>query len=271
MNKFFKCGKYNLDLSQKKHIMGILNVTPDSFSDGGRWFNPDLAIKRALEIQSQGADILDIGAQSTRPDYIKISSLEEWSRLQEVLKGLKDKIKIPISIDTFYPEVAEKALDCGVDIVNDVTGFKNKEMFKIVANRECGLIIMHDGKLSDMVKFFEKQIDKAIGFSIDLNRICLDPGIGFGKTYEENLFILGNTDNFRVKNRAMLVGASKKRVIGRACGDLPIEQRTPGTIVAHSVAMLSGADIIRAHDVLETVQSARIIEEIIRIKAEKGQ
>lgn len=266
MKTLFKCGKYSFDLSKKKYVMGILNVTPDSFSDGGKWFKPDLAIKRALEIQSQGADMLDIGAQSTRPGYVKISPQEEWERLKDVFEGLKGKIKIPISIDTFYPEVAEKALSLGANIVNDVTGFKNKEMFKVVSKSECGLIIMHDGKISDTANFFEKQIAEANKNLIDLSRICLDPGIGFGKTYEENLFILGNTENFRVKDRAILIGASKKRVIGMACGDLTTEQRLPGTIAAHSAAMLAGADIIRVHDVPEAVQSAKIIEKIIEAK-----
>lgn len=268
-NNFFKCGKYNLELGQRKYVMGILNVTPDSFSDGGMWFNTDLAVKRALKIQEQGADILDIGAQSTRPGYIKISPQNEWERIEYVFKRLSGKMKIPVSIDTFYPEVAEKALDLGADIINDVTGFNNKEMLDVASQSDCGLVIMHPGQMKTTTEFFKQRIDAMNEKLIDLNRICLDPGIGFGKTYMENLFILANTENFRIKDRPILVGASRKRVIGDSCGNPPFEDRLPGTISAHVASMLFGADIVRVHDVSEAVQSARVIEKII--KAEKSK
>ena len=243
--------------------MGILNITPDSFSDGGLYLDIQAAIKRAYEIEALGADILDIGAQSTRPGYTKVSYEEECKRLIPVLEKLIGKIKIPISIDTFYPQVAKEALNLGVDIINDVTGFKNEKMLEVVANSKCALIVMHDGKAAETKDFFENQINLLTRSAINLNRVCLDPGIGFGKTYEENLFILGNAHKFKVGDQPMLIGASRKRVIGMSCGDPDFKNRLSGTISAHSAAMLSGADIIRAHDVFEAVQSRKVIEKII--------
>lgn len=261
-NRVFKAGKSRFFLGKKSYIMGVLNVTPDSFSDGGKWANPDSAITRALEIQSQGADILDIGGQSTRPGHEKVPWEVELERIAPVLGGIKGKIHIPVSVDTFYPEVAQKCLEFGIEIVNDVTGFKNHKMFEAVSGSDCGLIIMHDGTNNGMTDFFRAQTQLAGKYNIDSNRICLDPGIGFGKSYEENLFILGNVGKFRVGEYAVLVGASRKRVIAMSCGNPPVEERLFGTIAAHSAALLSGADIVRVHDVKEAVQAARVIDEI---------
>lgn len=265
-NKIFKAGGHNLRLNRKSYVMGILNVTPDSFSDGGKWLNPDLAVKRALDIQSQGADILDIGAQSTRPGYVKISWQEELNRIIPVLRGIKGRITIPVSVDTFYPEVAERSLELGAEIINDVMGFKDKRMFEVVSDSKCGLVIMHDGQNDTMINFFENQINLANKYNIDINRICLDPGIGFGKSYEENLSILGNVSKFKVGDCAVLVGASRKRVVGMSCGNPPFESRLPGTISAHTAALLSGADIIRVHDVPEAVQSSCVVDKIIEFR-----
>lgn len=263
----FRAQNYKMELGVKSYVMGVLNVTPDSFSDGGNWYNTDLAIKRAFEIQAQGADILDIGAQSTRPEFTKISSSEELKRLIPVLEGIKGKLRIPISVDTFYPEVAAEALGLGADIINDVTGFKNDDMLRTVSESDCGIIIMHNyGKIGDIVKFFQIQKEKANKFGIHSNRICFDPGIGFGKTYEENLFILRNLPKFKIKDNALLIGASRKRVIGRSCGNPPFKDRVAGTIAAHSVALFNGADIVRVHDVVEGVQAAKVISKINNIK-----
>lgn len=243
--------------------MGVLNITPDSFSDGGNYNKTDLAIKRAFEIQNQGADILDIGAQSTRPGFVKVSADEELNRLIPVLEGIKGKLKIPISIDTFYPEVVTNALKFGADIINDVTGFKNDCMFKVASDSNCGIIIMHNLEgIDSIVPFFRTQKGKAIGFGIDSKRICFDPGIGFGKTYQENLFILGDTCKFKIDDNALLIGASRKRVIGESCGNPPFKDRVAGTVAAHSIALFCGANIIRVHDVVQGVQAAKVVNKI---------
>ena len=260
---FFRAGKYKFDLDKKTYVMGILNVTPDSFSDGGDWNSPSKALERALEIERQGADIIDVGAQSTRPGYIEISAKEEAERLVPVLEILKGKLNIPISIDTFYPEVAVNAIKYGASIINDVKGFQDEQMFRVLSNSDCGGIIMHDGKLDDMKRFFDLKLKLADKYGINHERICLDPGIGFGKSHEENLYVLGNLKKFKISNVAMLVGASRKRVIGIPCGNPDFKDRMPGTIAAHTIAAINGADIIRVHDVKEAVQAAKVTDAII--------
>lgn len=261
----FKAGKYTLPLGERTYVMGILNVTPDSFSDGGKWNNVNLAIKRAHEIEEQGADILDIGAQSTRPGYERISIEEEMNRLVPVLEGLRDKLSIPVSIDTFYPEVAERALELGADIINDVTGFRDKNMMAVASKSNCGCIIMHDQLGINIKPFFENQLKIANEYGIEKERICFDTGIGFGKTYEENLYVLKHHKDMIVEGCATLIGASRKRVIGQPCGNPPFDERLAGTIAAHTIAMVGGADIIRVHDVAEAVQAAKVADAILHI------
>lgn len=266
--KIFNAGNFTLNLSEKTYIMGILNVTPDSFSDGNKWFDINLAIKHALQMQNDGADIIDIGAQSTRPGYVKITPQEELTRLIPVLKALKGQINVPISVDTFYPEVAKEALNEGVDIINDVNGFKNELMIKVAAQSNCGCIVMHDGTNAKMKNFFDLQLSKMIKNNISQSRICFDPGIGFGKTYEENLNVIKNLKKYLIKNIPMLVGASRKRVIGIPCGNPPFVERMPGTIAAHTIAILNGANIIRVHDVKEAVQAAKVVDAILKSNLE---
>ena len=261
---FFKAGKYNLEIGKKTYVMGILNVTPDSFSDGGKFIDPEKAINRALEIQSEGADIIDIGAQSTRPGYEKISPKQEWQRLSPVLKSIHDKLSIPISVDTFYPEVAQEALKFSVDIINDVSGF-GEDMMAVAKKSDCGCIIMHDKPGVDTIKpFFEKKLEFAALHKIDTSRICFDPGIGFSKTYEENLDIIKNLKKIKIDNITTLIGLSKKRVIKTSCGSSDMNDRTYGTIAANTLSIAFGADIIRVHDVKESVLAARVTDAILR-------
>ena len=260
---FFSAGKYKLDLSKKTYVMGILNLTPDSFSDGGKWNDSENSVKRAVEIQEQGADILDIGAQSTRPGFVEISAQEEWNRLKFTLENIKNKIKIPISIDTFYPEVAEKALALGADIINDITGFKNPEMFEVTAKSDCGIIIMHNISDANIKSFFKKQLLKAESFDINRSRICFDPGIGFNKNQVQDAYIIKNIQNIKIPDVALLVGLSRKRVIGVNCGNPPPEKRLAGTIAANTLAIHGGANIIRVHDVKEAVQAAQVTDAIL--------
>lgn len=264
MEMIFNAGKFVLDLSEKTYVMGILNVTSDSFFDGNKWVNVDAAVNRALQMQAEGADIIDIGAQSTRPGCTQISPAEELERLLPVLTALSGQIRVPISVDTFYPEVAQSALKLGVDIINDVTGFKDDKMVNLAAESNCGCIVMHDGANCHMKDFFTKQLEKMTNFGIAPNRICFDPGIGFGKTYAENLDILKNSKKYFIPGCAMLVGASRKRVIGEACGNIGTEERLPGTIAAHTIAISSGANIIRVHDVKEAVLAAKMADAILK-------
>lgn len=258
---FFKAGTFTLPLN-RTYVMGILNVTPDSFSDGNKFFTIERALEHAINMQNSGADIIDIGGQSTRPGYTKISPEEELKRVLPVLCAVRKNIKIPISIDTFYPEVAQECLKFGADIINDVNGFKNEEMFKVASGSNCGCIIMHDGNNNSMMDFFYKQVKKAYKYNIVKERICLDVGIGFGKSYEENLEAIKNLNQYKLEGFPMLLGASRKRVIGFSCGNPEFIKRLPGTIAAHTIGILKGADIIRVHDVSEAVQAAKVVDAI---------
>lgn len=269
MNKVFIAGSFVFNLEEKTHVMGILNITPDSFSDGNKWFEVDSAVAHALEMQDDGADIIDIGAQSTRPGCIKISVKEELERLIPVLAALKDKIFVPISVDTFYPEVAQESIKYGVSIINDVSGFKNEKMLSVASKSNCGCIVMYDGEISNMKSFFEKQISKMQDKNIKKERICLDPGIGFGKNNKENLCVIKNFKKYLPNNYASLIGASRKRVIGMACGEPQADKRDYGTIAAHTIAILNGANIIRVHNVKAAIQAAKVTDSILKSSLEE--
>ncbi len=265
----FSCGKYVMPLGKKTYVMGILNITPDSFSDGGDWFALDDAVERARQIRDEGADIIDIGAQSTRPGSITVTEKEETARLIPVLEAVRGELDIPISVDTFFPGTAREALKRGADAINDVTGFEESEMVRLAAATDCGCILMHPGKkrypngvVNDVSAYLRSGASRLRLAGIDGSRICLDPGIGFGTTMEECLELLRNTDRIKLPGYAYLVGASRKRVIGRACGDPPPKERMPGTIAAHTVVQMGGADILRVHDVAAAVQAARVTDAI---------
>ncbi len=245
--------------------MGILNVTPDSFSDGGKWLNTKRAIDRVLEIEKEGADIIDIGAQSTRPGYTKISPDDELERLMPVLEGIKGKLNIPVSVDTFYPKVADEAIIMGADIINDVYGFEDEDMFEVCKDSTCGMIITYGFKApKKMKKFFSVKLSKATDLGIDSQRICFDPGIGFSKSYEEDVDIIKNVGKYKISRNAFLVGVSRKRVIGYSCGNVPASDRMAGSISAGVIASMGGADILRVHDVKETVQALKVSDKILK-------
>lgn len=260
----FRFTNYNFDLLKKTYIMGILNVTPDSFSDGGKWFKPEKAIAKAFEIEKNGADIIDIGAQSTRPGFKAVSAKEEWNRLEPVLSAIKRKIKIPISIDTFYKEVAEKSFEYGVDIINDITGCCENDMFDFLKNNNCGIIINHNFNDLNIKEFFESKLKEAKSYGINNDRICFDPGIGFNKNQNQDAFIIKNLKNFKIKDNALLVGISRKRVIGVNCGNPLPKDRVFGTIAANTLAIKNGANIIRVHDVKEAVQASQVTDAILK-------
>jgi len=254
----------------RTYIMGILNVTPDSFSDGGDYAQPELAVAHAREMIRDGADILDIGGQSTRPGYKEISPEDEWYRLCPVLQALAEETDAVISVDTYYPEVAQKALALGVHIINDVSGF-GPEMVHAVKDSNCGCIVMHPGdegtgSICRRVRaFFEKRLREMTAAGITAERICFDPGVGFGKTQEENLQLIRYTNDVRLPGNAYLLAASRKRVIGAACGNPPFKERLAGTIAAHTVGVMGGADFLRVHDVAVAVQAARMADALLGV------
>jgi dihydropteroate synthase len=267
----FSAGKYRLPLGEKAYVMGILNVTPDSFSDGGLFLSPEQAVRHALNMQEEGANIIDIGGQSTRPGSTRIAPEQELARLLPVLKQLHSQLDIPISIDTFYPQVAAEALANGASIINDVTGFDDPAMAAVAAQSDCGCIVMHHtGTDSDIIcevhQYFMKQLEMLYHRGIAKERICFDPGIGFGKNHQQNLQLLANAGKLRAGDCALLIAASRKRVIGAECGNPPFEQRLGGTIAVHSIAVADGADMVRVHDVPETVQAVKLASAIRRIR-----
>lgn len=249
----------------RTYVMGILNITPDSFSDGGQYFEPEKALARAKEMEAQGADIIDIGGQSTRPGYTLLSPEEEWLRLREILPRVAAETEAAISVDTFYPQVAEKALAAGADIINDVSGFE-EEMLRAVAGSGCGCVVMYPkggegGNILEQAKgFFGNRMEAAGKFGIQPQLLCMDPGIGFGKTMEENYALIARLREAKLPGVACLMAASRKRVTGAPCGNPPFAQRLPATLAAHTAAILAGADMVRVHDVKEAVQAARMAD-----------
>lgn len=255
----------------RTYIMGILNVTPDSFSDGGQFSSAQHAIARALEMEAQGADIIDAGGQSTRPGHTPISAEEEWARLAPVLEGLRGKLSVPLSVDTYYPAVARKAIACGAAILNDVTGFRDPAMRRIAAESGAGCVVMHDLPLDEgedvcaaLRAFYEKRTAECIADGILPECLCLDPGVGFGKSYRQNLAIAARFREQCDERFPMLAAASRKRVIGMSCGNPPPDQRVSGTVAFHTACLLGGANLLRVHDISEAVQAARVADAILR-------
>lgn len=247
----WKCRDKKIEYGKKILIMGILNVTPDSFSDGGESFLPEDAVSRALALEKDGADMIDIGGQSTRPGHTPVSDEEEWSRLEPVLTALNGVLTIPVSVDTYYPSVAEKALRLGADIINDVSGILSGDMAEIIRKTGAGWIIMHNGHGApcDVKKFFEKATEDCIFLGIDKSQICFDMGIGFGKDYDENMRLLANVEKYKIDGYPLLLGTSRKRVIGQGSSQPDPKKRIYGNIAADTAAIFGGVDIIRIHDV----------------------
>ena len=257
-------------LGSRTYIMGIINATPDSFSDGGDNFSPENALKTAIEMEKQGADILDIGGQSTRPGFTLITPDEEWKRLEKIIPLILKATNIPVSIDTFYPEVAEKALSLGCHIINDVSGTVNPKMAEVIKKYNAGWILMHSGEeitdnISECVhSSLLNMLKTAVSFGVNKENICLDPGIGFGKTMEQNIKLIAETNQVKIGGTAYLLGASRKRVIGYALGDcnLPFKERDFGTVAINTIGILGGSDMLRVHNVSAAVQAASVTDKI---------
>lgn len=247
--------------------MGVLNVTPDSFSDGGRFIDPGIAVRHAVRMATEGADVLDVGAESSRPygDAVSVSAEEEWARLEPVLPALVN-LGLPVSIDTMKASIAARALALGADIVNDVWGLqRDPDMARVVADHGVPVIVMHNREhedptidiIADIEAFFARSLEIATRAGVARDRIVLDPGIGFGKTAAQSIEAIAHAGRLRALGHPLLIGLSRKRFIASVVPSTPAE-RLGGSIAANLLAVEAGADIVRVHDVAETVQALRV-------------
>ncbi len=257
-------------------VMGILNVTPDSFADGGQYNDTQAAIDQAHTMVEEGANLIDIGAESTRPGSEPVSPAEEWKRLEPVLAGVVDRVEVPVSVDTYKPETAAKALDLGATMVNDVTGLGDPKMIATVARHDVPIILMHmlgepktmqenpayEDVVADVIRFLRSRIAGAVEGGVDPEKLVVDPGIGFGKTVEHNLQILRQLGALRSLGRPILVGVSRKAFLGKLLA-AEVEDRLEGGLAAAVLASHHGAHIIRTHDVKETVRALAIADAIL--------
>jgi dihydropteroate synthase len=258
------CRKRTFDFSERPFIMGIVNVTPDSFSDGGSYFSPEQAVAHGLRLAEEGADIIDIGGESTRPGAAPVSAAEETERVLPVIAALAANIDVPLSIDTTKAEVARKALAAGAEIVNDVSALRfDPEMGDVVAAARVPVVLMHmrgtprtmqhdihyQSLIDDIREFLEERIEYAVSVGIALENIIIDPGIGFGKSIEkDNLSVLRNLAAFTALGRPILVGTSRKGFIGKLLGT-PVHEREEGTAATVAIAVYNGAHMVRVHEV----------------------
>jgi dihydropteroate synthase len=280
---YWKLRSVELQLGEKTLIMGILNVTPDSFSDGGRYSDPDRAYARALELEEQGADIIDIGAESTSPGSQRVSAEEEWRRLGPVLKKLKDKLTIPISLDTYKAETAERALEYGIEIINDPSGLTfDADLAKTVSNANAGLILNHmrgtpetwaklpplPDMMGSVVRDLEATINRARRAGVDRTRIAIDPGLGFGKRREQNSEILAHLRQLAALDYPVLTGPSRKSFLVQAIAAETGDAETLyATAAAVAISIMNGAHIVRVHDVKEMRAVVQIADEVVRATA----
>ena len=271
-----KIGRYKLNLGNKTCVMGIINRTPDSFSDGGLFLDDDACLEKVIQFAEEGADIIDIGGESTRPGAPAVSEKEEIRRTIPIIRKIRKIVKLPISIDTTKSKVAKLALQEGAVIVNDISGLrKDPRMTKVIARYKAAVIIMHSqgtprnmqknprykDLIPEIISSLRKSINKAVDSGVDPKKIIIDPGIGFGKTTQHNLQILKNLEDFKVLEKPIMVGPSRKSFIGNVLG-VPADQRIFGTSASISWAIGKGANIVRVHDVKEMSQVTRVIDAI---------
>lgn len=262
-------GNRGFDVQNHTYVMGILNLTPDSFSDGGKWVNRDKALYRVEEMLAEGMDILDVGGESTRPGYTTISDEEEISRVVPVIEAIKSRFDVPVSLDTYKSQVAKAGIKAGADLINDIWGLKkDKAMAKVIADSGVACCLMHNRKeadyrdlIPDMCKDLQESVELALEAGIPKEQIILDPGIGFGKAYVDNMEVLRSMEQFHKLGYPLLLGASRKSVIGLTL-DLPVEERLEGTLVTTVMAVLKGYAFVRVHDVKENVRAIRMAEAI---------
>lgn len=260
------------DLSQRSYIMGILNVTPDSFSDGGEWNTVEKAVAHAIEMVADGADIIDIGGESTRPGHTQISDEEEIARVVPIIEALKKAVDVPLSIDTYKSAVARAACEAGIDIINDIWGCKyDSEIAAVAAVFDVPIILMHNREkpdyaflIEDMLADLSESVRIAVSAGVKRENIILDPGCGFGKTYEDNLNVVHHLKRFTELGYPVLLGTSRKRFIGTALGDLPFKERDLGTAATTALGIVNGAQLFRVHNVKANAEMARMMDIMLK-------
>lgn len=263
-----------LDLSARTHIMGILNVTPDSFSDGGSYNSREKAIQQAIKMEEDGADIIDIGGESTRPNHQSVSLEEEIDRVIPIIRAVREHTDLPISIDTYKAETAKQAIEAGADIINDVWGAKrDPEIARVAAKYNVPIILMHNRNnmnytslLHDMKIDLKESIDIALDAGVLEENIVLDPGVGFAKTAEDNLLVMNHLEQFVQIGYPLLLGTSRKRFIGGVL-NLPAEERDIGTGATTCLGITKGVKIVRVHNVKVNVELAKMMDAMHRAKA----
>ncbi len=279
MRNYWQTSKRKIVFREKTLVMAVLNLTPDSFSDGGKFFSIENALKQAEKLVEEGADILDIGGESTRPNSKRVSTKEEVRRVVPVIEAITKKFDIPISIDTTKAEVAERAVNAGAEIINDISGLRFDEKIAQVAGKHnAGLILMHSrGNFATMHKqtpvedifrevsgSFRQSIKKAENFGVKPENIALDIGIGFSKTLEQNLELLAKFNQLAAEFQdfPLLVGASRKSFIGKILGDTQASERLNGSLAAAAISVWNGANIVRVHDVRATIETLKIVKAV---------
>ena len=271
----FVCGKYQLNLN-RPHVMGIVNVTSDSFSDGGKYASTDLAVAHALTLIAEGADILDIGGESTRPGATPVSLENELKRVIPVLEALAKLSTVPLSIDTYKPQVMRDAIAAGADIVNDIRALQEPDALKIVASSNAGVCLMHmqglpqtmqldpryDNVVEEVAQFLSNRRNVAVAHGIAQERILLDPGFGFGKRSLHNIALIQHLEKLTMIGQPLLVGLSRKSVLGAIVGGGE-QQRLHAGIAASVISAMKGAKIIRVHDVKATVDALKVVAAVM--------
>lgn len=268
--RIIECGNYTLDYTNKTLVMGILNTTPDSFSDGGNYNEVDRAVQHAIEMVEHGADIIDIGGESTRPGSGRVSLEEELRRVIPIIEAVTSKVNVPISIDTYKAEVAKQALEAGAHIINDVWGAKeDPEMARIAAEYDVPIILMHNHHnpnyqsfIRDVFNHLYESIFIAKSAGVKDNKIILDPGIGFIKNLSQNLEMMRNLDKLVSLGYPVLLGTSRKSMIG-AVLDLPVHERLEGTVATVCFGVQQGCQIVRVHDVKEISRTTRMMDALM--------
>lgn len=265
-------GNKKFDLGKETYIMGILNVTPDSFSDGGKFNSIDKAVHQAKLMIKEGASIIDVGGESTRPNHTVISVEEEINRVVPIIEALKKEIDIPISIDTYKSEVAEAAVKAGADLINDVWGFKKDcNMAKVAAKYNVPCCLMHNREnkeyksfMEDVIYDLKECVEIAIKAGVKKENIILDPGVGFAKSLEQNIQVVNELEKIVELGYPVLLATSRKSMIGLSL-DLPVDERVEGTIATTVIGIMKGCDFVRVHDVLENKRAAQMTDIIVRI------
>ena len=266
-----RIGTHEFDIKNQTYIMGIMNVTPDSFSDGGKIQGVDAALRRAEDMIKEGAAILDIGGESTRPGYTPVSEEEEMERVLPVIEAIKQRFDIPVSVDTYKSKVAESAILAGADLINDIWGLKaDAQMAEVIAKYDVACCLMHNRKeavyasfIEDVLTDLQECITLASQVGIHKDKIILDPGVGFAKDYTQNIEVLRNLHRFNELGYPVLLGASRKSVIGLTL-DLPSEERLEGTLATTVAAVQQGASFVRVHDVKENYRAIQMAQAIYR-------